>query len=82
MTPSKTKITEEFVIAGAAGEEYAIQEHTRYTTTTVGGKKSEVLGRAYLLTADGRGVLKANGQNAYSIPSLGLQSLRRLNTAS
>jgi hypothetical protein len=73
----KTKITEQFTAVGDGGEEYNIQEHTRCETKSIEGKKTEVLGRAYLLTADGRGVLKTDSHNVYSIPSLNLRVFRK-----
>ena len=76
----KTKITEQFTAVGDGGEEYSIQEHTRWETKSVEGKKTEVLGRAYLLTTDGRGVLKTDSHGVYSIPSLNLRVFRKTET--
>jgi hypothetical protein len=75
VTAVKTKITDQFSIVGDGGETYEVEEHTRYEVKKVGGVKSETMGRAYLVTVDGRGVLKQDGR-AYSIPSLGVKALR------
>ena len=66
-----TKITESFTISSQAGEVFNIQEHTRCETARVSGVKRETMGKAYLKTEDGRGVLK-NDNGSFSIPSLGL----------
>jgi hypothetical protein len=70
-----TKITESFTISSQAGEVFNIQEHTRCDTARVAGVKRETMGKAYLKTDDGRGVLK-NDNGSFSIPSLGLTAHR------
>jgi hypothetical protein len=70
-----TKITEIFTISSQAGEVFNIQEHTRCDTARVAGVKRETMGKAYLKTDDGRGVLK-NDNGSFSIPSLGLTAHR------
>jgi hypothetical protein len=70
-----TKITEIFTISSQAGEVFNIQEHTRCETARVAGVKRETMGKAYLKTDDGRGVLK-NDNGSFSIPSLGLTAHR------
>lgn len=72
----KTKVTDQFTLQGDDGVRYEVQEHTRYEMKMVNGSKTEVLGRAYLLTTDGRGVVQGMGQNAYTIPSLGIKAMR------
>ncbi len=74
-TAVKTKITESFTVVDDNGTEHKVDEHTRYEVKKVDGVKSEVLGRSYLLTDDGRGVLKGD-KGIYSIPSLGLKAVR------
>jgi hypothetical protein len=70
------KITQSFSITSATGDLYVVQEHTRYTTVNVDGVKRQQLGRAFLKTEDGRGVLK-NPDNTYAIPSLGIKAAQR-----
>ena len=65
-----TKITESFTITAQTGQLFNVQEHTRCETTRVAGVKRETLGKAYLKTDDGRGVLR-NDNGSFSIPSLG-----------
>jgi hypothetical protein len=75
-TAVKTKITDTFTVTDDNGIVYQVQQHTRYEVKKVDGVKSEILGRAYFLTEDGRGVLKNEKDNTYSIPSLGLKAVR------
>jgi hypothetical protein len=70
-----TKITESFTISAASGEVFTVQEHTRCETARVAGVKRETMGKAYLKTEDGRGVLK-NDNGSFSIPSLGMTAHR------
>jgi hypothetical protein len=71
----KTKITDRFTIT--AGEAtYNVEEHTRYEVKNINDVKTEVLGRKYLLTDDGRGVIKNEIDNSYTIPSLGIKAVR------
>jgi hypothetical protein len=70
------KITQSFNITSATGDLYVVQEHTRYTTINVDGVKRQQMGRAFLKTEDGRGVLK-NPDNTYAIPSLGIKAAQR-----
>lgn len=70
-----TKITESFNISTQAGEVFNVEEHTRCETARVAGVKRETMGKAYLKTADGRGVLR-NDNGSFSIPSLGLTAHR------
>ena len=72
----KTKITDTFTITADGGTVYNVQEHTRYEVKKVADVKTEVLGRVYLLTDDGRGVIKNEIENSYSIPSLGVKGVR------
>ena len=72
----KTRITETFTITARTGETYQVEEHTRYEATNTAGVKGEVLGRAHLMTTDGRGVIKNHDDNTYSIPSLGVKATR------
>lgn len=72
---STIKITETFTIAAQSGETFGVQEHTRCETVKVAGVKRETLGRAFLKTDDGRGVLR-NDNGSFSIPSLGVTALR------
>jgi hypothetical protein len=73
---ANTKITQSFSITSGTGESYVVQEHTRYTNINVGGIKKQQLGRAFLKTEDGRGVLK-NPDDTYAIPSLGIKAAKR-----
>jgi len=73
---ANVKITESFSITSGTGELYVVQEHTRYTNVNVGGVKKQQMGRAFLKTEDGRGVLK-NADNTYAIPSLGIKAAKR-----
>ncbi len=75
-TVVKTKITDTFTLTGDGGTVYNVQEHTRYEVKKVADVKTEVLGRVYLLTDDGRGVIKNDIENSYSIPSLGVKAVR------
>jgi hypothetical protein len=70
-----TKITESFTISSSTGEVFNIQEHTRCETARVAGVKRETMGKSYLKTDDGRGVLK-NDNGSFSIPSLGTTAHR------
>ena len=70
-----TKITESFTISAQTGEVFNVHEHTRCETARVAGVKRETLGKAYLKTDDGRGVLK-NDNGSFSIPSLGMTAHR------
>ena len=70
------KITQSFSITSSTGDSYLVQEHTRYTTVNVDGVKRQQMGRAFLKTEDGRGVLK-NPDNTYAIPSLGIKAAQR-----
>jgi hypothetical protein len=70
-----TKITQSFTVASQAGDVFQIEEHTRCVTARVAGVKKETLGKAYLKTNDGRGVL-ANDNGSYAIPSLGVTAYR------
>jgi hypothetical protein len=70
-----TKITETFTISASTGEVFNVQEHTRCETARVAGVKRETMGKAYLKTEDGRGVLK-NDNGSFSIPSLGMTAHR------
>jgi hypothetical protein len=72
---TSTKITQTFTIAAKTGESYCVHEHTRCETAKVNGVKRETLGKAYLKTDDGRGVLK-NDNGSFSIPSLGIVAHR------
>jgi hypothetical protein len=73
----KTKITETFAITASSGETYQVQEHTQVEVTRTGGVKREKVGRSYLKTEDGRGVLKNSDNNTYAIPSLGIEKATR-----
>lgn len=70
-----TKITESFNISTQAGEVFNVEEHTRCETARIGGVKRETMGKAYLKTTEGRGVLK-NDNGSFSIPSLGITAHR------
>jgi hypothetical protein len=70
------KITQSFSVTAGTGDLYVVQEHTRFTTINVDGVKKQQLGRAFLKTEDGRGVLK-NPDNTYAIPSLGIKAAQR-----
>jgi hypothetical protein len=70
-----TKITETFTVAAQSGEVFNVQEHTRCETARIAGVKRETMGKAYLKTDDGRGVLK-NDNGSFSIPSLGVTAHR------
>ena len=72
---STIKITESFTISAQSGETFSVQEHTRCETIRVAGVKRETLGRTFLKTEDGRGVLK-NDNGSFSIPSLGVTANR------
>lgn len=72
----KTKITDTFTLTDNAGTVYKVQEHTRYEVKKIADVKTEVLGRVYLCTDDGRGVIKNHIENTYSIPSLGIKAIR------
>jgi hypothetical protein len=72
---SSIKITENFTIAAQSGETFSVQEHTRCESAKIAGVKRETLGRTFLKTSDGRGVLK-NDNGSFSIPSLGVTALR------
>ena len=72
---STIKITESFTIAAPSGEVFSVQEHTRCESAKVAGVKRETMGKAYLKTDDGRGVLK-NDNGSFSIPSLGVTAHR------
>lgn len=76
-TVVKTKVTDTFTLVDDNGAEHRVEEHTRYEVKKVDGVKNEVLGRAYLMTVDGRGVLKIDKGNTFSIPSLGLKAVRQ-----
>ena len=73
---ASVKITQSFSITAGTGESFVVQEHTRFTSTNVGGVKKQQIGRAFLKTEDGRGVLK-NPDNTYAIPSLGIKAAKR-----
>lgn len=75
--PIKTKITDQFTITGENGEVFQVEQHTRVEVKKIDGVKTEVLGSAYLLTSDGRGVLTSQTINSYSIPSLGVKATRQ-----
>ena len=75
---SSIKITQTFTIAAKSGETYTVNEHTRCESSKVEGVKRVVLGKAYLKTDDGRGVLK-NDNGSFSIPSLGVTAQRTCN---
>ena len=70
------KVTQSFSVTAGTGDSYVVQEHTRYTTINVDGVKKQQLGRTFLKTEDGRGVLK-NPDNTYAIPSLGIKAAQR-----
>ena len=71
-----TKITETFQLIDDNGAVHVVQEHTRLEVKKVDGEKREILGRAYLLTDQGRGVLKNIVDGSYSIPSLSIKAVR------
>jgi hypothetical protein len=75
-TVQKTKITETFTLVDDNGETHKVEEHTRYEIKKVNGEKQEILGRAFLLTDAGRGVLKNIKDGSYSIPSLSVKAIR------
>jgi len=75
-TTPKTKITETFTLVDDNGETHKVEEHTRYEIKKVNGEKREVIGRAFLLTDGGRGVLKNVKDGSYSIPSLSVKAIR------
>ena len=73
--PSTIRITGEFTIAAPSGEVFNVQEHTHVETAKVGGVKRETIGRVYLKTDEGRGVIK-NNNGSFSIPSLNVTAQR------
>jgi hypothetical protein len=75
-TTVKTKVTDTFELTDDSNVVYKVEEHTRYEIKKVDGVKHEVLGRAHLMTVDGRGVLKNEKDNVYTIPSLGVKAVR------
>lgn len=70
-----TKITESFTVATSNGDVFNVQTHTRCETARIAGVKRETLGKVFLKTDDGRGVLK-NDNGSFSIPSLGMTAHR------
>jgi hypothetical protein len=77
----KTKVTDTFTVVGDNGETYTVEQHTRYENKKVDGVKTEILGKSYFLTSDGRGVLKNEKDGSYSIPSLNMKATKREGTA-
>lgn len=77
-TAPKTRITDTFMISTNGGETFKVVEHTKYETSKVAGVAREKIGRAFLKTEDGRGVIRNPDDNTYSIPSLEIKSAKRV----
>jgi hypothetical protein len=77
---SSLKITDSFSVASSSGEVFNVEEHTRCETARVAGVKRETMGKAFLKTDEGRGVLK-NDNGSFSIPSLGMTAHRAPDTS-
>ena len=75
-TAVKSKVTQAFTITASNGDVYQVEEHTKYAVTKLPSGSREDLGRTYLKTVDGRGVIKNHDDNTYSIPSLGVKATR------
>jgi len=72
---SSIKITDRFTIVAENGDVFNVQQHTPVETAKVAGVKRETLGRAYLKTDDGRGVVP-NEDGSFLIPSLKITAHR------
>jgi hypothetical protein len=80
-TVVKTKVTDTFTVVGDNGEIYTVEQHTRYENKKVDGTKTEILGKSYFLTSDGRGVLKNEKDGSYTIPSLNIKAMKQAPSA-